>query len=370
MSVPSRSKKAPISGPSGLASISAIDRRRRGSRGTPTRGLVGTALAGSPAPTAMTSSKPCPEALGEEVGVGDRGGVVVDADEAPSGVGRHDDHHRRPRQRPDRDEAHDAGPALVDRVGVAGDVAGLDVGAGAGVAEQARASGRGARPWPTPPGRRGRCMAGSVRAVRIVSRTMRIRTTGSGSPTGAAMRTPDHWLPAAGSSPARRLIGMASGRASTGRPMPLVVEAQGAAHRGDVGVVDRGVVGLGRAPQVGEGDVVALEPPVEAPAPQQGRRLDRRGLRRSVCTEPANPVTPWTAPPGSDTARPTAPTAPASLHGAPRTTETGSRRTPWRVRSGGERSSGHRHGRHRPPVGVPLLAAGHALEHHARRRRR
>ena len=61
-------------------------------------------------------------------------------------------------------------------------------------------------------------MAGSLRRAITCSRTCLIRSTGSDSPTGAAMVTPVNRLPDAGSSPLRRLTGSASGRASTGTP--------------------------------------------------------------------------------------------------------------------------------------------------------
>ena len=61
-------------------------------------------------------------------------------------------------------------------------------------------------------------MAGSLRPAITCWRTCRIRSTGSDSPTGAAIVTPANRLPEAGSSAPRRLTGRASGSASTGTP--------------------------------------------------------------------------------------------------------------------------------------------------------
>ena len=63
-----------------------------------------------------------------------------------------------------------------------------------------------------------RSIAGSLRRAITCSRICFIRAAGSDSPIGAAMVTPAHWLPDAGSSPVRRLTGMAIGTASTGTP--------------------------------------------------------------------------------------------------------------------------------------------------------
>ena len=60
--------------------------------------------------------------------------------------------------------------------------------------------------------------AGSPRRAMTCSRTSRIRSTGSGSPTGAAIVIPVIRLPAAGSSAVRRLTGRASGSSPTGTP--------------------------------------------------------------------------------------------------------------------------------------------------------
>ena len=61
-------------------------------------------------------------------------------------------------------------------------------------------------------------IAGSLRRAITCSRTSRIRSAGSDSPTGAAIVTPANLLPAARSSAVRRLTGSASGSSSTGTP--------------------------------------------------------------------------------------------------------------------------------------------------------
>ena len=99
-----------------------------------------------------------------------------------------------------------------------------------------------------------------------------IRSTGSTTPTGAAIIAAAAWFPER-----EVVVGARADRHPDGHlvdvdPEVLVVAAQTAGHPGEVSVVDRASDGLGRPAQIGEGDIQDLEPRARAAPSKQGRR--------------------------------------------------------------------------------------------------
>ena len=302
-SVPSRSKNAPMCGPSGLASTSATEPGSRSGRGAPSCGVAVMRCAGErpAAPSPMSSgadglrraarprrrgrarARPPQldhlveaelQALLELVGGGERRRVVAERHRARARPGDEDRHHGHPGHGPHPVLPVHPRPGQERLLRVAGHVAGLDV--------------RRRDPLDDP-------------HQRLVGEQGQDRRELADHVDGRLAAARDHLL-ADLLHPLGR-IGFAERRGHGDAREPvsrrrvvagaqadrngqrhgldwhaedLVVPAQAAAQRGEVGVVDRSADRLGRRAQVGERQLEHEGAGYQAPAAQQRRRLGRR----------------------------------------------------------------------------------------------
>ena len=258
-SVPSRSKNAPTPGPSGLASTSATDPGRRSGvvmRSPPGGRRFSSSRTGGRPPQLHDLVEPGLKALLQLVGGGERRGVVAERHGAGARPGDEDRHHAHPGQRAEPVLPLHPRPGQERLLGVAGHVAGLDVGRGdplEDLVERLVGEQGQDRRQPAdhvdgglaPP--RDHLLADLPHPLDRIGFADR---RGDGDPGEPVARR--RVVPAAQADRQRQREGVDR------HPEHLVVPAQAAAQRGQVGVVDRRPAPpgyfdrLGRRAQVGE----------------------------------------------------------------------------------------------------------------------